>query len=221
MRDWPGKNQMSDNVRPKFWVHFGLTAAACVCSCAALGVGYWMGMKEQPATQAALPPMLAASATATDTMAIATGPISNDVEGIFFLDFLTGRLQCLVFYPRTGTFGARFAVDVAPHLGSGKNSKFLMVTGQSIVQSAASNFRPGSLISLRNRYNHRLFRCLCRTVESLTRNFSAPASGRAAFHGWRSDPRLHASESRPKQAGGHCRSKQVGRVTASASGSDT
>ena len=88
--------------------------------------------------------MMAASATATDTMAVATGPISSDVEGIFFLDFLTGRLQCLVYYPRTGSFGARFAVDVAPHLGSSKNSKFLMVTGQSIVQSAASNVHPAA-----------------------------------------------------------------------------
>ncbi len=32
-------------------------------------------------------------------MAIATGPIDDDSEGVFFLDYLTGDLQCWFYYP--------------------------------------------------------------------------------------------------------------------------
>jgi hypothetical protein len=77
-------------------------------------------------------------------MAVATGQISNDAEGVFFLDFLTGDLQCLVYYPRNGTFGARFVANVAPQLGaSGKNSQYIMVTGFARTNATAGGARPG------------------------------------------------------------------------------
>lgn len=120
-----------------------LIAVASLCSCSALAIGFWLG-QERP-TAAPLPPILAAAATGSDTMAVATGPIGRDSEGIFFLDFITGDLQCLVYYPRAGGFGAHYYGNVLPHLGGGgKNSKYLLVTGQAIVSGSSGGARPAA-----------------------------------------------------------------------------
>ncbi len=120
-----------------------LIATASLCSCLALAAGFWLGHK--PTANAPLPPLLAAAATASDTMAVATGPIGKDAEGIFFLDFITGDLQCLVYYPRAGGFGAHYFSNVLPQLGGGgKNSKYLMVTGQAVVNASSGGARPGA-----------------------------------------------------------------------------
>ncbi len=80
-------------------------------------------------------------------MAVATGTVSDDAEGVFFLDFLTGELQCLVYYPRQGAFGARYFTNVLPHLGNtGKNSKYLLVTGDMVVPSVSGRPRPGGTL---------------------------------------------------------------------------
>lgn len=115
---------------------------ASVSSCAALAVGFWLG-KSQPAAVEPLPQIFADAATATDSMAVATGPVSKDAEGIFFLDFLTGDLQCLVYYPRVGVFGARYFANVQQQLGGGKNSKYLLVTGQATTPASSGTVRPG------------------------------------------------------------------------------
>lgn len=126
-----------------------VVVAACVCSCFALGLGYWLG--QRPSASQALPQLMAASAAAGDTMAVATGQVGRDSEGIFFLDFITGDLQCLVYYPRTGSFGAHFVANVTQNLGAGQNTKYLMVTGQAAPQSQAAGPRPGaSLVYVTN-----------------------------------------------------------------------
>lgn len=120
-----------------------LLATASLCSCVALAAGWWLGQQQTPVRP--LPPLLAAAAASSDTMAVATGPIGRDSEGIFFLDFITGDLQCLVYYPRAGGFGAHYYANVLPHLGGGgKNSKYLMVTGQAIVSGSTGGARPGA-----------------------------------------------------------------------------
>ncbi|MCA9180336.1 MAG: hypothetical protein KDA51_02765, partial [Planctomycetales bacterium] len=70
-----------------------------------------------------------------------------DAEGIFFLDFITGDLQCMVYYPRAGVFGAHFFGNVAQHLGGvagGKNNRYLMVTGQAVKSSSTAGAQPGA-----------------------------------------------------------------------------
>lgn len=125
----------------------GLIVTVSLCSCAALACGFWLG-KDTPETlpaQSFLPPLQAASAAASDTMAVATGPISEDAEGIFFLDFITGDLRCLVYYPRWGTFGAQYYWNVTSELGgAGKNSQYIMVTGGSITRQTTGAARPGA-----------------------------------------------------------------------------
>jgi hypothetical protein len=106
--------------------------------------GVLVGTQRSDAPQAAGIPLpealLNATAThGTDNFAIATGPVDEDVEGIFLLDFLTGDLQCWALNGRTGTWGALYKYNVVNDLAvqPGKTPKFLMVTGMA-------NFRGGT-----------------------------------------------------------------------------
>lgn len=121
---------------------FALCLASGVVSCLALVGGIWIGRSQ---SSSAIPIPLAASASdSSDTCSIATGPISDDAEGVFFIDFNTGDLQCLVYYPRTGRFGARYYTNVRAQLGNaGKNSKYVMVTGTIASRATSGGARPG------------------------------------------------------------------------------
>ncbi|MEM7477277.1 MAG: hypothetical protein AAF483_20015 [Planctomycetota bacterium] len=120
-----------------------LLVAACFCTCLATAAGFWLGTTGN--NLEGIPPALAASASSSETMAIATGPISDDAEGIFFLDFVTGDLQCWVYYPRQGTFGAKFGANIGAQFGPpGKNSKMMMVTGAAKPGVGAGGSRPGA-----------------------------------------------------------------------------
>lgn len=122
-------------------------ASGVICSLATLGgflVGGFMTGKNQ-APQMLPIPLAASSADSSENLAVASGPITDDAEGVFFLDFNTGDLQCLVYYPRAGRFGAHFYTNVRAQLGaSGKNSKYLMVTGAVANRASFGVSRPGS-----------------------------------------------------------------------------
>lgn len=92
-----------------------------------------MAQPQQPAT-----PLqeLALRATASDTgtsMSMCTGPVDDEMEGCFFLDFLTGDIQCAVINNRTGALGGVFAGNVVKDLGVEKSKKpsYLMTTGMA------------------------------------------------------------------------------------------
>ena len=85
----------------------------------------------------------ASSATSGDSFAIATGPIDQDAEGVFVVDFLTGNLQCSVLNKRTAKFSALFRTNVARDLGVSKNAKYQIVTGSVNFSHGASIVRPG------------------------------------------------------------------------------
>jgi hypothetical protein len=93
-------------------------------------------------------PETALHATATDsgdTFAIATGFVADGIEGIFFLDFLSGDMQCWVISGRTGQTGGYFVQNVVADLGveaGRKNPRYLMVTGQAPMQRGTSAMRP-------------------------------------------------------------------------------
>lgn len=89
----------------------------------------------------------ASSAAIGSNMAVATGPVSDEAEGVFFLDFLTGDLQCLVYYPRSGAFGARYYTNVQSQIPSGgKNAQYLMVTGGAVSSRTSSNLKPANCL---------------------------------------------------------------------------
>ena len=118
---------------------FGLSLTAAIVG------GFWLGSNRSSGDSSLPLPLLhAATAATSSTMAVATGQISNDAEGIFFLDFITGDLQCLVYYPRMGVFGARYYTNVLQQLpGGGRNSQFLLVTGMAVSVGSSGGPRPG------------------------------------------------------------------------------
>jgi len=79
-------------------------------------------------------PVTELEATATDgadNFVVATGALSADVEGVFFLDALSGDLQFTVFNPGLRAFNPPFIRNVAADLQieAGKKPRYLMVTG--------------------------------------------------------------------------------------------
>jgi hypothetical protein len=124
---------------------FAALSAFGLCLTAAIGAGFWLGTNRASQNTFPMPRLQASTAATSSTMAVATGQISDLAEGIFFLDFITGDLQCLVYYPRTGVFGARYYTNVLQQLpGGGRNSQFLLVTGGAVTVSTSGGPRPGN-----------------------------------------------------------------------------
>ncbi|MCU0961318.1 MAG: hypothetical protein MUF48_14570 [Pirellulaceae bacterium] len=113
-------------------------------------IGAWTTLAVRPAAMLAIPETaLRASATDSGEMfAIATGAIADGVEGVFFLDFLTGSLECWVINGRTRQMGGHFFVpNVGDNLGvipgqGQKNPRYLMVTGVAPMQRGSGGFQP-------------------------------------------------------------------------------
>ena len=93
-------------------------------------------------------PLEAVASSAGDTMAIATGPIDQGVEGLFVLDFITSELTCQVLNPRTAKLGGVYRRNVAADLGveQGKQPKYLMVTGFLQVKQNIGNVKPAESV---------------------------------------------------------------------------
>jgi hypothetical protein len=83
-----------------------------------------------------------------DNFAIATGPVDDEVEGLFTVDYLTGDLQCFVPNPRTGGMAGMFKANVANDLAveRGKKPYYLIATGQFNFASSTGNQRPASCL---------------------------------------------------------------------------
>lgn len=83
----------------------------------------------------------AVATNSADTIAVATGEISEGVEGVFLLDFLTGELRCWVVNPRTYALGGMFRHNVMADLGAeqGKATKYLIVTGKANFRQTGGN----------------------------------------------------------------------------------
>lgn len=99
-----------------------------------MSIGTLIGASARP--DAAIPDfeelkLKAMASHGAETFAVATGPVDNEVEGLFTLDYLTGDLQCFVVNPRTGKLGGWFKTNIAADLPveSGKKPTYLLVTG--------------------------------------------------------------------------------------------
>jgi hypothetical protein len=139
------------------WWHRGIGRAGAVCLAAVVGgvfsfavcwfagVAYVGGSSqfENPATY-----LHAEAAARGETVAVATGAVDEDVEGLFTIDFLTGELQCFVLYvkgPGANKIGGHFKRNVVADLGleKGKKPKYLLVTGRANFTRGAAGVRPG------------------------------------------------------------------------------
>ncbi len=108
-----------------------------------LSVGFCLGL-----SLAYLWPHAPAHATATDrheNFAIATGPVTGELEAVYLLDNVTGELRAYVLDPQQGRFGAMYGRQIAQDLGvAGGNARYIMVTGIAAIQARALGMQRGS-----------------------------------------------------------------------------
>ena len=90
-------------------------------------------------------PLHAVATHGGDTFAICTGPVDDDVEALYFLDFVTGDLKATVVNIQSGKFLSLFETNVGKDLTltGVKNPKFLMVTGIADVRRGNQSAQPG------------------------------------------------------------------------------
>jgi hypothetical protein len=97
-----------------------------------LGIGICLGLL----FSGVLPhtPLHAYSNDRSDDFAIATGPVDDSTEAIYFLDFLTGDLRAAVVGP-VRKFAAFYTTnirnDLEPTGAAGKTSRYIMITGMA------------------------------------------------------------------------------------------
>jgi hypothetical protein len=94
-------------------------------------------------------PLHAVATDRVDTFAVATGPVDEDVEAVYCLDFLTGDLRGLVISKIGGKFRAFYNYNVLSDLGvdATKNPHFMMVTGMANLRArGGTNVQPSKSI---------------------------------------------------------------------------
>lgn len=93
--------------------------------------------------------LLRADTAATgSTIAMATGPIDDDIEGLFVLDFKTGDLYCWVLGPNGGWMG-EFKTNVVAEFGGiekGKSPEYVMTTGMVRPGGNTGQGRPANTV---------------------------------------------------------------------------
>ncbi len=93
-------------------------------------------------------PLEAVATDRYENFAIATGPLDNDVEALYFLDSATGDLMAAVLSTQTGQFNSFYKYNILNDLGvdPGKNPRFLIVTGVADIRRGSARLRPGRAI---------------------------------------------------------------------------
>jgi hypothetical protein len=92
-------------------------------------------------------PLHATATQAGSNFVMATGLIDESVEGVFFLDKVTGMLQCWVTSKNTGAFNGKFGyTNVMANVGTKdeKNPQLLMMVGN--YQPVGSNGKLASCL---------------------------------------------------------------------------
>ena len=89
-------------------------------------------------------PLHAVATDRSETFAIATGPVDEEVEAIYFLDFLTGDLSAVVLNRPLNGFTAYYRYNVLNDLriDPSKNPRYMMVTGMTFPRAGSSRLRP-------------------------------------------------------------------------------
>jgi len=89
-------------------------------------------------------PIAAVATDRYETFAMATGPVDEEVEAVYFLDFLTGDLRAVVLGKQGNRFTAFYTYNVLNDLGvdPSKNPRFMMVTGMANPRRGAARMQP-------------------------------------------------------------------------------
>ncbi|HZZ28153.1 MAG TPA: hypothetical protein VFE46_09130 [Pirellulales bacterium] len=90
-------------------------------------------------------PLHAVATSGQDGFQLATGLLDNTVEGVYFLDQLTGVLKGAAMNVFSYQFSTVFETNVMTdlQLDPSKSPKFLMVTGLAELKRGPSQFQPG------------------------------------------------------------------------------
>jgi hypothetical protein len=135
------------------WATWALAAMAITTLISLSTAAYFAGRAAQAtslrtsAIDGLFPNIDAAAAVTSEKFSIATGPVSEEAEGLFMLDHNSGLLQCAVIYPRVGRFMANFAINVSEALPSGgKGGQYMIATGLANFQSSSSRPAGSSVV---------------------------------------------------------------------------
>ncbi|ADB16388.1 hypothetical protein Psta_1713 [Pirellula staleyi DSM 6068] len=141
-------------LKSRFWrgTGLGLCLGLCLGLAVAAGVLLERGAPASAETHESIASRFAemklhASAThGAETFAVATGAVDEEAEGVFFLDYLTGDLQCFVMNPRVGKFTGWFKTNIVNDLPveKGKKPTYVMATGLWNVRGG--NQRPAQCV---------------------------------------------------------------------------
>jgi hypothetical protein len=106
-----------------------------------LGIGVGCGLLAGILLSGAWPqtPLHATATDRTDSFAMASGLVDDNVEAVYFLDFVTGDLNAVVMGRQSGHFTAYFKANVAADMGidNAKNPRYMMVTGTADLRRAS------------------------------------------------------------------------------------
>src|SRR5262245_43601067 len=86
-------------------------------------------------------PLHASATHGEESFALATGDIDVGLEGVFFLDMVTGELTGFVINPNTRRFTTAYKHNVLKDLGEVSKPRFLMVTGVADLRQGAQPVR--------------------------------------------------------------------------------
>ena len=91
-------------------------------------------------------PLHAVATDRVEGFALATGPLDDDTEALFCLDFMSGDLKATALSPIARKFFASFHANVAQDLGveQSRHPKYMMVTGNSVFRRGGGQVQPGN-----------------------------------------------------------------------------
>jgi len=151
-RSMKGTHTMLNYLKSRSFLMLGLGLTSGLAVGVGMAIGVFVATNQQTAGSSLFPETaLHAVATArseSSSMAVATGPIDEDTEGLFTLDFQTGELMCFVMYPKGAgqrRIGGFFKANVIKDLGFEKTKKpnYLLVTGVTSFVGRTGTTRPG------------------------------------------------------------------------------
>ncbi len=146
MKTWRYRVEAYRDIVSGRWLAALSGAAACSLVVAIAMVAYQFGARSNGPVDLPQAILHATASHGSTNVAVATGQVGEDAEGIFILDYLTGNLQCWVFYPRFQRFGAKFETNITAQLPGTKNAEYLLVTGLSASTQASTNARPAGCL---------------------------------------------------------------------------
>jgi len=128
----------------------GFSISTAIVATLLLAGGFFVGQWTSHDRSLAPPAITLQATTAqnNDVFAVASGAIDQGNEGVFFLDFLTGDLECRIISERNAKLIGVFKRNVINDVGANKKKKarYLLATSQVSFLRGANNARPGQTV---------------------------------------------------------------------------